>query len=229
MKGLLFVLAMLLPVMASAHPKNFRAAKAASYKVYADHSKTFYCGCDIEWRGTKGSGKPDLASCGYKVRKEEKRANRVEWEHVYPAYYFGHQLQCWKDGGRKNCRKDPDFKKMEADMHNMVPVLGEVNGNRSHYKFTQWNGDKGRFYGQCEMQIDFKGRAAMPPVSTRGQIARIYLYMESQYGLKLSKQDKRLMSAWNKTYPVTSWECERDNRISAIQGNPNPFVQSQCR
>ena len=46
-------------------------------------------------------------------------ASRVEWEHVVPAWQFGHQRQCWQDGGRKNCAKDPVYRKMESDMHNL--------------------------------------------------------------------------------------------------------------
>ncbi len=33
----------------------------------------------------------------------------------------------------------------------------------------------------------------------------------------------------NKMYPVTDWECERDERIAKVQGNHNPYVQRACR
>lgn len=66
---------------------------------------------------------PDLASCGYEVRKRSERANRIEWEHIVPAADFGRQRQCWQEGGRKNCVKnDPLFAQMEGDMHNLVPA-----------------------------------------------------------------------------------------------------------
>lgn len=53
--------------------------------------------------GRKSGGKVDLASCGYQVRKQQNRAERIEWEHIVPAWVFGHQRQCWQQGGRKNC------------------------------------------------------------------------------------------------------------------------------
>ncbi|ELO82111.1 DNA-specific endonuclease I [Salmonella enterica subsp. enterica serovar Enteritidis str. SARB17] len=81
---------------------NFSQAKAASVKVNADAPGSFYCGCQIRWQGKKGV--VDLESCGYKVRKNENRARRIEWEHVVPAWQFGHQRQCWQDGGRKKLR-----------------------------------------------------------------------------------------------------------------------------
>ena len=36
------------------------------------------------------------------------------------AENFGRHLSCWKEGGRKACKKDPIFNEMEADMNNLV-------------------------------------------------------------------------------------------------------------
>jgi hypothetical protein len=101
------------------------------------------------------------------VRKNENRASRVEWEHVVPAWQFGHQRQCWQDGGRKNCAKDPEYRKMESDMHNLQPAVGEVNGDRGNFMYSQWNGGEGQ-YGQCAMKVDFKDKVAEPPARARG-------------------------------------------------------------
>ncbi len=211
----------------SAPPSSFSKAKKEAIKIYFDHPTSFYCGCDISWQGKKG--KPDLDSCGYQVRKQLKRASRIEWEHVMPAWNFGHQRQCWQDGGRKNCtRNDKVFKAMEADLHNLTPTVGEVNGDRSNYRFSQWNGMDGVSYGMCEMQVNFKQRKVMPPDRARGSIARTYLYMSKKYDLKLSKSEQQLMVAWNKQYPIDDWECIRNQRIKHIQGNENPFVTKLC-
>lgn len=82
----------------SAGINSFSQAKSAGVKINADAPGDFYCGCKISWQGKKGI--PDLESCGYKVRKNENRATRIEWEHVMPAWQFGHLLQCWQDGGQ---------------------------------------------------------------------------------------------------------------------------------
>ncbi|WP_150142673.1 endonuclease [Candidatus Enterovibrio escicola] len=211
-----------------AYPNSFNQAKKEAVNIYKYHPYSFYCGCNIKWKGNKGSGKPDLKSCGYEIRKEPKRANRIEWEHVMPAWNFGHQMQCWQEGGRKNCKKNKMFKKMEADLHNLVPAIGEVNGNRSNYKFTQWNDTRGISYGQCDMRIDFKSKQVMPPTESRGKIARAYLYMSETYKIKLSPQERKTMTAWNKLYDVTNWECEKNYKIIKIQGSSNPFVSRQC-
>jgi deoxyribonuclease-1 len=163
------------------------------------------------------------------VRKQLKRASRTEWEHVVPAWTFGHQLQCWQEGKRKNCSKNsPQFKLMESDLHNLVPAIGEVNGDRSNYKFNDWNGTPTK-YGQCPIVIDFKKRQVQPPKQSRGAISRTYLYMADRYSFKLSKSQKRLMEGWNKTHPVSEWECIRNERIEKVQGWGNSFVDEQCK
>jgi deoxyribonuclease-1 len=53
--------------------------------------------------------------------------------------------------------------------------------------------------------------------------------MSKEYGFRLSKQQTQLMQAWNKTYPVDTWECTRNERIKRIQGNDNPFVAEACK
>lgn len=205
---------------------NFQQAKVVAAKINADAPADFYCGCKISWHGKKGV--PDLNSCGYSVRKNANRAERIEWEHVMPAWEFGHQRQCWQNGGRKNCSKDADYRRIESDLHNLQPAIGEVNGDRNNFQYSQWNGGEQQ-YGQCSMKIDFKQKRAEPPERARGAIARTYFYMRDQYHLRLSRQQTQLFTAWSKQYPVTPWECERDQRIAAVQGNHNSWVQQACQ
>ena len=98
---------------------------------------------------------------------------------------------------------------MEADLHNLVPAVGEVNGDRSNYRFGMMNNPP-EYYGQCDFHVDFKARMVQPPEKQRGSIARIYLYMSDQYKFKLSDKERKLFEAWNRMYPVTSWESERN-------------------
>ena len=225
----LLSVALTLLVSLPLHAQTFRTAKQDLVKLYQTQPTvtTFYCGCDIRYQGKKMS--PDLASCGYEPRKQPKRAARIEWEHVVPAWEFGHQLQCWQQGGRKNCSKSAEFNKMEGDMHNLFPAIGEVNGDRANYRFSDWNGTPEQ-YGQCQILVDFKERRVQPPKGlVRGQIARAYLYMSQQHGLRLAAQQRKLFEAWDRQYPADSWECERNRRIGKLQGNTNPFIEKQCR
>lgn len=208
------------------HQNSFSQAKSYAAQINADAPGTVYCGCTIEWKGKKGV--PDLASCGYQVRKNANRASRIEWEHIVPAWSFGHQRQCWQNGGRKQCAKDPVYRHMETDLHNLQPAIGEVNGDRGNFMYSQWKGGEGQ-YGQCEMKVDFKNRQAEPPARARGVIARTWFYMRDRYQLAMSKQQTQLMTVWNKQYPVSQWECKRDERIARVQGNHNPYVQQACQ
>lgn len=217
----------ILPLKANGQnrPISFSKAKMLAIRVHHDAKQTFYCGCPIKWEGKKGI--PNLTACGYRVRKNPNRAGRIEWEHVVPAWTFGHQRQCWQEGGRKNCTKDPVFSAMETDLHNLQPAIGEINNDRSNFQFSQWNGEATQ-YGQCKMKVDFKGKSVEPPERARGPIARTYFYMRDRYQLRLSKQQTQLFDVWNRSYPVTSWECERNRRIITIQGNDNPYVSQGC-
>lgn len=204
---------------------SFAQAKNQAWKIYAVNPfnpaqpvKDFYCGCDIH------GNRLDLKSCGYVPRKNANRAQRVEWEHIVPAWTIGHQRQCWQDGGRKNCAaNDPVFRVAEADLHNLVPVVGEVNGDRSNFVLTEWREAPSQ-YGRCEFVVDFKQRKAMPPEHTRGAIARSYLYMADTYQLRLSKSDRRIYEIWHKKYPVNAWEKWRNQANACVQKNANPYV-----
>jgi len=212
----------------SSSVESFEQAKVAlREQVYFDRNQaeqgTFYCGCRWQWTGRSG-GRVDLASCGYKVRSQQARAERIEWEHVVPAWVFGHQRQCWQNGGRKNCKdSDATFRTMEGDMHNLTPSIGEVNGDRSNYSYGMLPAMPPQ-YGACPTKVDFKSRVAEPRDAVKGQAARIYFYMHDRYDLRMSRQQQQLFMAWSRQFPVTDWERERDRRIAKIQGNSNPFV-----
>lgn len=206
----------------AAPPTSFSAAKRVAIQIYDQHPVSFYCGCDIQKEGKKLI--PDLESCGYDIRKQKVRASRIEWEHVVPAWAFGHQLQCWQEGGRRNCSRSSElFRQMEADLHNLVPAIGEVNGDRSNYRFGFLN-DHPDMYGKCDFKVDFKSRVAQPPIAQRGAIARIYLYMADQYPFELSDYQVKLFEAWDKIYPPSEWETERNRIIGEMIGQENLYI-----
>jgi deoxyribonuclease-1 len=44
----------------------------------------------------------------------------------------------------------------------------------------------------------------------------------------ISEKNCPLFEAWNREDPMDAWECERDQRIAALQGNHNLFVRDRC-
>jgi len=231
---------MLIPTYGAAQGNNSgnsfsKAKKVLLKQVYADHRITFYAKCKYN-----AKKRVDWSSCGLTPRKQPKRAARVEWEHVMPAWEFGHQLQCWhkstyinrkgvekKINARKNCIKtEPAFVRMESDMHNLRPAVGELNGDRSNYRYGMIQGEN-RAYGQrVDFEVNFKQRVAEPAPDVRGDIARTYYYMEKEYGVRIGKKQQRLFNVWNKQDPVDDWEAERNCRIARKQGNVNTFIKS---
>jgi deoxyribonuclease I len=225
---------LLLVILVSSYAADFSKSKKILLKqIYPDHQITFYCGNPYEITRVGGKEKSLIIEDDkfYSPRKpftksgkENERAKRIEWEHVMPAENFGRHLSCWKEGGRKACKKDPIFNEMEGDMHNLVPAIGEVNGDRSNYRYGADIPKVGQ-YGQCRFEVDFKAKRAYPREDIRGDIARIYFYMSDKYNINLSKQERRMMEVWDKQDPIDEWERIKNKRVEKLQGNANPYIK----
>lgn len=186
---------------------SFAKAKKALIEFYTQHPQyqsDFYC--NAPFKKVKNHFEI-LPSPLYTPRKQGNRAKIIEWEHIMPSYNFGRHLQCWKNGGRNACQKDNRFKKMEADLQNLVPAIGEINGDRSNFRYAQ---APKRFifkqYGKCGVFTDFRGKRFYPADYSKGWIARSYLYMSKTYKIRLSNQERKLMESWDKEFPMSKKE-----------------------
>ena len=199
-----------------------KSKRLLATKVYPSHQKAFYSDCDYKIKEKKLV--PLHKTCGFKYRKNKNRSERIEWEHVVPAWHFGHQLRCWQNGGRMTCRStNTKFKQMEADMHNLVPAIGEINGDRSNFKFAMIEGEK-RAYGKVNVEIAFGSRKAEPKENIFGDIARTYFYMRDRYGLRISKSQEKMLIAWNNIDPANRWEKKKNQLIKKLQGDENLYI-----
>lgn len=200
---------------------SFRKAKEIAHKqIYTGElQQDYYCGC-LYYRNKE----VNLNSCGYKIRKNATRAKRIEWEHVVPASWYGKTEECWYQGGRKNCQKKSEaFEKFEGDLHNLRPVVGEVNSDRSDLTY----GIVGQYYktyGNCQFKIDFKNNVVEPPDSIKGDLARISLYIIQKYNLLVPEQTKKLWLEWNNIDPVSDLEILINKKIHQIQGDSNIYI-----
>lgn len=216
---------------------NFREAKKALPLVFKGHNTTLYCGCSYTNKTV------DLKSCGYLPQKDFKRAQRIEWEHIVPAHAFGQAFVEWRDGspkcydrkkkkafkGRKCAGRNPLFAKMEGDLHNLYPEVGELNALRSNFSMAMINwSPKTMTFGKCTAKIE--DRKFEPMNEAKGIVARTYMYMDQAYPGRgiISNKNAKLFEAWNKMYPVTAWECLRMRRIESIQKSTNPVLKSLC-
>jgi deoxyribonuclease-1 len=220
--------------------KVFDEAKKELGRIYAAASQhiDLYCGCTF--LASPGHGmRVDLTSCGYVPARDAARAERIEWEHAVPAAAFGHTFAEWREGhpkcvdakgkrfrGRKCARMaSAEFARIEADLHNLFPVVGEVNGLRADFPMGVGNSSGGTFhFGACQSAIE-RG-VFMPRPEVRGDLARAYKYMDKSYPERSLIDDvhRAVFDAWDKGDPPDAWERDRNKRIAARQGNSNTFI-----
>ncbi len=210
---------------------TFRRAKHHVYALFKKRLRTFYCDCAYSKRLIH------TARCSFKSSRHQKRAGRTEIEHVVPAHAFGQSFKSWREGhpkcvdrkGRRfrgrRCAKavSKRFERMSADLYNLRPVVGAVNALRSNLRMGLVDGES-RVFGQCDVEI--ANGTFEPRASIRGDIARIYFYMDAAYpghGI-VGKKQRKLFEAWHAADPVSEEERQLAQQIKAIQGNDNPFV-----
>jgi deoxyribonuclease-1 len=217
--------------------RNFREAKKIAAKLHAKRALTLYCRCKYVGKVIDGS------SCGYVGAGDPRRAARLEWEHVVPAEAFGQSFVEWREGaprcktkkkkyrGRRCAEKNPEFARMEADLYNLFPEVGEVNGLRSNYSMAEIGAlgkAAGTSFGGCAARI-FESKFE-PMDFAKGTVARTYLYMDAAYpghGV-VSNKNRKLFEAWDKMHPIEPWECELYRQIKEAQGNENPVLAERC-
>ena len=215
---------------------SFAQAKRHLRNIYDGHSVTIYSQCAYD-----EDKAIDYAACTYQPRRPDKRGGKVEWEHVVPAAAFGRSFTAWRDGdpacvdthGRpfrgRHCaaKVSTTYRRIEADLHNLFPEIGEINAMRANLPIGPV-ADKSATLAGLTAKIG--GGAFEPPARVKGDVARAHLYMDDAYPelQLLSPQRRKLFVAWSRQDPVDAWECERAARIARVQGNPNPFVAQAC-
>ena len=217
--------------------KNFSQAKRLLPLIHNMHPFTLYCNCKYE------ANTVDLKSCDYQVHKNKKRATRLEWEHVVPAEAFGHSFIEWRVGtdncvtkkekykGRRCAGTNSEFAKMESDLYNLFPEVGELNGLRRNYSMAALGTTRGPSsvtFGGCKAVIE--DRKFEPMDHAKGIVARTYMYMDQAYPGRgiISEKNTKLFEAWDKLHPVSVLECKRAEMIKAIQGNENEVLKKVC-
>lgn len=202
---------------------DFDEAKKELRRLFS-RGRDFYCSCSYDF-----TRKPhvDPSSCG--LRSKADRAKRIEWEHVVPASFYGRQFASWKKGdetcrgkekkGRECARKvSAEFRRIEGDMYNLVPAVGELNRVRGDNIFGLIPGEP-REFGACDFET--LANTTEPKSDIRGDIARIYFYMDARYpdfGI-VNHANESMFVQWSNDDPMDEKERERVLKIEAVQGN----------
>lgn len=113
---------------------------------------------------------------------------------------------------------------MQANMHNLVPAIGEINNDRSNYKFAEKTARK-NINGNCRFEINQKSKEVYINPDIKGVVAKIYLYMSDKYNIPLSKSELKMMKEWNTKNPTSAWEKIKNERVFRLHGNRNYFIK----
>jgi deoxyribonuclease I len=221
-------------------PKNTRptlgpsrygtSTSKAMMKIFKADNKTFYCGCTFNQDKTI-----NFEGCYVPINKWANKI-KVEQEHIVPASFFGNYRTCWKkpeecklpNGKFKKNRKccqdtDLEFKKAEADLHNFKPAIGQLNAWRNNKPYGVIEGDD--LIGGCDLEIDDDLDLAEPRDSIKGDIARVFLYMNDAWDMPLDDTQRNMYLEWSNADPVSGEEKDINRKVCEAQGNSNNFVE----
>lgn len=218
-----------------------KAKRKLKNKVYNNivlPRNTFYCGCNYSDKKVI-----DAQSCWFQHSgKHISRSNKIEWEHVVPAETFGQSFVEWREGHNdcvsskwkvfkwKKCvsKVNREYRYMQSDMYNLFPAIWSINALRSNYSFAMIPWEKRKFW-ECDMEIE--NRKAEPREEIRGDIARVYYYMDLTYPWRwiIWGVRKKLFKVWNAEDPVSEEECMRYKAIKEVQGNENVVLSEVCK
>lgn len=112
----------------------------------------------------------------------------------------------------------------KSDLHHLFPTDAEANRVRAAYPFgvvvqAEWQ------EGGAKLGVDEEGRTVFePPDEHKGNVARALFYMAAVYGVELPDEEERVLRRWHGDDPVDDDERRRNDLVSSLQGNRNPFV-----
>ena len=208
MKVFLFLVSvLLLPAVqadSAVHDYDYVARKLFWNELYAYGGWTLYCG----YRFTNN--------------KETVTHRLVEIQHIYPAIAMLHEAGC---KSRMQCREEGNkrFIRMEADMHNMYPVIQDILIPPTGLNYGEIKGEHWKFH-DCDYERS--GGMVEPRPLARGNIARALFYMRLKYGVKLDAQLIHTLKRWNKADPPSKQEQIRNEKIEELQGQRNPYIDN---
>lgn len=145
----------------------------------------------------KSSGVYPQAKCKAGVadfNHDGHRGDFVNAEHLWPQARFGQQNA------------------LKGDLYNLLPVFSIPNAERG--------------------QTPYGPGGFMPQRKIQGKIARALFYFATAYHDRIDKRDGRefflpmvaTLMDWNRRFPPDPAERRRNDLVSGLQGNRNPYV-----
>lgn len=119
----------------------------------------------------------------------------------------------------------------KTDLHHLYPTDAKANSKRGNYPFSDFGGDRGYTVSGCnDSKMGYVLEAGLdgfePPLSQKGNVARALFYFSVRYNIAIPDYEEIFLRQWNLLDPVDAKEMERNNRVEAIQGNRNSFIDN---
>lgn len=209
-------------------------------EAYAGAGKELLCGCEFTNGAVEGRC-PALAN-------NASSAAAVRFVPVVTAAEYGRKRECWRIHEKQFATKlilgqrdkqqavqsdplfscdvtDPVYRQMSADPHNLIPAVQTMAWKRGHRKAADLAEGSEAMEG-CGLQVSATGEGHLfePPASSKGNIARIYLYFTDRYALQIEPQRRRLFEQWSTEDPVDEFERRSHDVLMAKTKTCNPYI-----
>ena len=136
-------------------------------------------------------------------------------EHVYPQSTggFKNARAPWGSGSYANGNiienAGDDLALAQSDAHHLRSSDKNENNKRNNFPFA--NSTSGSKYA--------------PPLSAKGDVARVIFYLSLRYGLDISQVGSvEMFKEWSELDPVDPYEVRHNNVVYKYQKNRNPFI-----
>lgn len=189
------------------HQETARGHQGLDYRTARDHMYGI-TGAGIDVR----DGRIECIYTGATVAPDGTRmpGGELNTEHSWPQ----------SDGAGRFPRK--------GDLHHLFPTRVEANSRRGSHEFgeTTCTGNACPWAdGGSELGTDAHGRTVFEVRPRfRGDVARAHFYFAVRYRLPIAAAEEAILRAWHDQDPPDARERERNDRVQAVQGNRNPFV-----
>jgi hypothetical protein len=151
----------------------------------------------------------------------EPASDRLNCEHVFPRE--------WMEQDRTTIL----FSHQESDLNNLAPSNPYANSSRGNLPYdvvTDIDGASAQFAPSKRGLNASRDSRFEPQDETKGDLARVVLYFSVRWGIPLTSQSanhqaQEILKQWHHADPVDAFEIERNQKVKALQGTFNPFIE----
>lgn len=202
--------------------------------LHLDYKTTWLNGCDYVYDVTSCMDKTLVKTSTCSVQEQNQT---MMWIQVVPDTFYGRNMACMKEevcvneftgklfGSPMCCRRvNTQYREMEADLFNLIPVVSKIEEHQQGKIFATVKSPK-KVVGKVKIDDNY----LEPPDEVKGDIARVYLYMDERYGLQLSLEQKEMFYRWHRLDAVDERECALAKSIMKIQNRTNHLIAEGCK